>query len=149
MSDDILSAEFELGFTYTRTPGPVIGKFLAALQQQRLYGIRGSDGRVVFPPTEYDPLTGADLHDYAPVGEEGTVVAWTWVQNPRRHHLLRQPFAWALIRLDGADTPFLHMLVAQSESTIQPGLRVRVRWADKRRGAITDIAWFEPVRQEA
>ncbi|MBP1683866.1 MAG: hypothetical protein H6Q33_9 [Deltaproteobacteria bacterium] len=149
MSDEILSAEFELGFTYTRSPGPVIGKFLAALQQRRLYGIRGSDGRVLFPPTEYDPLTGADLRDYAPVAEEGAVVAWTWVRTPRRHHLLRQPFAWALVKLDGADTPFLHMVVSDSEADIHAGLRVSVRWADERRGAITDIAWFEPVRKEA
>ncbi len=149
MSDEILSAEFELGFTYTRTPGPIIGKFLAALQQRQLYGICGSDGRVLFPPTEYDPLTGADLHDYAPVGEEGTVRAWTWVSTPRPHHLLRKPFAWALITLDGADTPFLHMVVSQFEADLHPGLRVRVRWADERRGAITDIAWFEPVTTEA
>lgn len=149
MSDEILNAEFELGFTYTRTTGPIIGRFLAALQQRRLYGIRGSDGRVLFPPTEYDPLTGADLHDYAPVGDEGTVVAWTWVSTPRPHHLSRTPFAWALIQLDGADTPFLHMVVADSDADIHPGLRVSVRWADERRGAITDIACFEPVRKDA
>lgn len=149
MSDEILSADFELGFTYTRTPGPVIGKFLAALQQRRLYGIRGSDGRVLFPPTEYDPLTSADLHDYAPVRDEGTVLASTWVSSPRPHHLLRTPFAWALIKLDGADTPFLHMVVSDSDVDIHPGLRVRVHWADELRGAITDIAWFEPARKEA
>jgi len=148
MSDEILSAEFELGFTYTRTPGPVIGKFLAALREQRLYGIRGSDGRVLFPPTEYDPLTGADLHDFVPVGHEGAVIASTWVHTPRRHHLLRQPFAWALIKLDGADTPFLHMVLANSEAVMQSGLHVRVHWADARRGAITDIAWFEPAAKE-
>jgi uncharacterized OB-fold protein len=149
MSDAILSAEFELGFTYTRTPGPIIGKFLAALKQQRLYGIRGRDGRVLFPPTEYDPLTGEDLRDYAPVGEAGTVVAWTWVSIPRSHHLLREPFAWALIKLDGADTPFLHMVVSESGTDLHPGTRVRVRWAEERRGAITDIAWFEPLRRES
>lgn len=149
MADEILSADFELGFTYTRTPGPIIGKFLAALQQRQLYGIRASDGRVLFPPTEYDPMTGADLHDYAPVGEEGAVVAWTWIPTPRPHHLLRKPFAWALIKLDGADTPFLHMLECDSEADIHPGLRVRVRWSDEPRGAITDIACFEPARREA
>jgi hypothetical protein len=149
MSDEILSAEFELGFTYTRTPGPVIGKFLAALRQRQLFGIRASDGRVLFPPTEYDPMTGADLSDYAPVGEKGTVVAWTWVTKPRSHHLLRTSFAWALIKLDGADTPFLHMLECDSEADIHPGLRVQVRWADDRRGAITDIACFQAAPKEA
>src|SRR5574340_842939 len=102
MADAILSAEFELAFTYTRTPGPIIGKFLAALRERQLYGIRGSDGRVLFPPTEYDPTSGADLHDFARVAEEGSVVAWTWISQPRPHHLVQEPFAWALVKLDGA-----------------------------------------------
>ena len=33
--NEILEADFELGFTYTRTPGAIMGKFLAALKQQQ------------------------------------------------------------------------------------------------------------------
>jgi hypothetical protein len=41
------------------------------------------------------------------------------------------------------------MLECDSDADIHPGLRVRVRWADARRGAITDIACFEAAPEEA
>ena len=37
----------------------------------------------------------------------GTVVSWTWQSEPLLVKPLDRPFAWALIKLDGADTPLL------------------------------------------
>ena len=51
-----------------------------------------------------------------------------------------QPFCWALVRLDGADTPWLHRCVGP----VAAGTRVRAIWADHRVGAVTDILWFSP-----
>ena len=50
-----------------------------------------SDGRVMVPPTEYDPMTAAALDDYVEVGPAGTVTAWTWVERaPARQAPPRQ-----------------------------------------------------------
>ncbi|RSS40416.1 DNA-binding protein, partial [Streptomyces sp. WAC07061] len=57
---------------------------------------------------------------------------------------LGTPFAWVLVRLDGADTAILHALDAPGPDAVSTGMRVRVRWAAERTGAITDIACFEP-----
>jgi len=141
----ILEADFELGFTYTRSPGVIMGKFLAALQHRELYGIRGSDGKVLFPPTEYDPRTADTLHDFVPVADTGRLVAWTWIAQPRAHHGVTGPFAFALVQLDGADTPFLHRLFCGSETQLKTGLRVKVQWSEERRGCITDIHGFAPA----
>ncbi|MBW2144076.1 MAG: DNA-binding protein, partial [Deltaproteobacteria bacterium] len=51
----------------------------------------------------------------------------------------------ALILLDGADTPLLHMVDATDESSMSTGMRVKVRWARETKGSITDIECFEPV----
>ena len=56
---DLLHAPLVIEYGFMRTTGPVIGAFLTALQEQRVLGIRGADGRVVCPPVEYDPTTGA------------------------------------------------------------------------------------------
>ena len=53
--------------------------------------------------------------------------------------------AWALIRIDGADTSLLHMVDAGNEAKMKRGMKVKVRWAAERRGFITDIACFEPA----
>lgn len=140
---DVLSEDFELGFTYTRSTGPVVGRFLTGLRERRIEGIRASDGRVIVPPMEYDPATAAALGDFVEVGQEGEVVSWCWVSEPRRAHPLQQPFAWAMIKLDGADVPMIHCVCAGTESALRSGARVRVRWADEPRGHISDIACFE------
>jgi uncharacterized OB-fold protein len=56
---------------------------------------------------------------------------------------LDKPFAWALIKLDGADTSMLHAVDAGSEKSMKTGMRVRARWRSERDGRIQDIECFE------
>lgn len=139
-----LSAPLDLQFDYTRSVGPILGRFLGALRGHRIVGIRGSDGRVHVPPVEYDPVTAAPLDKFVEVAGTGTVQTWAWVPNPGPEHPLAEPFAFALIQLDGADTSMLHAVAAPGPEAMSTGMRVRVRWADKTVGQITDIACFEP-----
>ncbi|MEJ2533568.1 MAG: OB-fold domain-containing protein [Halioglobus sp.] len=140
---EVLSQDFELGFTYTRSTGPVVGRFLTELRNRRIVGIRGSDGRVLVPPMEFDPVTADALDEFVEVGQQGEIVSWCWVSEPREAHPIDRPFAWALIRLDGADVPLLHCVAAKREEELATGARVKAVWADEPRGFITDIRWFE------
>ena len=54
-------------------------------------------------------------------------------------------FAWAMIKLDGADVPMIHCVAAAAEGDIATGARVKVAWADETKGFITDIRCFELV----
>jgi hypothetical protein len=96
------------------------------------------------PPFEYDPVTAEPPGELLPVGPEGTVVSWSWMPDPLDGQPLAVPFAWALIRLDGADTALLHAVDAGSAAAMRTGLRVRPRWSAARTGSIRDIACFEP-----
>ncbi|MGO9384078.1 MAG: Zn-ribbon domain-containing OB-fold protein [Mycobacterium sp.] len=137
-----LSAPLTLSFDYTRSVGPTLGKFFTALRERRVLGVRGSDGRVHVPPAEYDPVTYEALGEMVPVSSVGTVVSWTWQAEPLEGQPLERPFAWALIKLDGADTPLIHAVDAGKPEAIRTGTRVHVHWADETAGAITDIAYF-------
>ena len=141
---EVLSAPHVLEYPYKRSVGPVIGRFLAGLRDGRIEGVRTAAGKVLVPPTEYDPETGEPTGDFVEVGSVGVVTTWAWVSQPRRNHPLDKPFAWALIQLDGADTALLHAVDAGEESAMRTGLRVRARWRDERAGHITDIDCFEP-----
>ncbi len=57
---------------------------------------------------------------------------------------LTTPFAWALIKLDGADTSLVHAVDVASPAGMSTGMRVRARWAQERVGRIQDIVCFEP-----
>ena len=139
-----LRAPLEIGFDYTRSLGPTLSRFMTALAGRRILGARGADGRVHAPPFEYDPVTGAAPADLVEVGPEGTVTTWCWAARPLEGQPLEHPFAWALIRLDGADTGMLHAVDAGSAAAMHTGMRVRPRWADSPVGHIRDITCFEP-----
>jgi uncharacterized OB-fold protein len=141
---DVLVAPNILEYPYTRTVGPIIGRFMTGLRDGRIEAIRAKDGRVLVPPAEYDPVTSEPLDEFVPVGEAGVVTTWAWVNEPRPPHPVDRPFAWALIKLDGADTALLHVVDTGDEARMSTGMRVRVRWRDKRVGEIQDIACFVP-----
>ena len=135
-----LSAPLTLSFDYTRSVGPTLGAFFTALRNRRIVGVRGSDGRVHVPVVEYDPFTCERLTEIVPVDSVGTVMSWSWQTHPLEGQPLDRPFAWALIKLDGADTPMLHAV----DAPVKTGDRVHAHWVDEPVGAITDISYFSP-----
>ena len=139
-----LVATHVLEYPYTRSVGPVIGRFLAALKEGRIEGVKTAEGRVIVPPTEYDPDTGEPTEEFVDVGTSGVVTTWAWLPEPRSNNPLDHGFAWALIQLDGADTAMLHVVDAGDESRMRTGMRVRARWREERTGHILDIEAFEP-----
>lgn len=139
-----LRAPLEIGFDYTRSLGPTLSRFMAALADRRILGSRSADGRVHAPPFEFDPVTFDPPGDLVPVGPQGTVTTWSWAPQPLEGQPLAHPFAWALIRLDGADTAMLHAVDAGLAGAMRTGMRVRPRWAEQRAGDIRDIVCFEP-----
>jgi len=144
-ADGAFSAPFVVSYPYSRTVGPHIGRFLTALRDGRIEGVRARDGRVLVPPAEFDPATGEPLTDWVTVADQGTVVAWAWVPEPLEGQPFDRPFAYAVVRLDGADTGFLHAVDVTSPADLATGARVRARWRAEREGAVTDIACFEVV----
>ena len=69
------------------------------------------------------PLAG-DASLWVEVGPGGVVESWCWVAAPRASHPLDHPFAFALIKLDGADTALLHTVDAGDSSHMSTGMRV-------------------------
>ena len=132
MDSEVLSAPYVLEYTYTRSTGPVIGRFLTGLRDRRIEGARTAGGRVIVPPLEYDPDSGEAIVELVEVGQEGVVT--TWSRPPEGH-------AWALIRLDGADTALLHRV----DGAVATGARVRARWRAERTGSIHDLECFEVI----
>jgi uncharacterized OB-fold protein len=132
-------------FPFTRSLGPVQSAFLTGLRHKVALGARTRTGKVLVPPVEYDPETAEEIRDLVEVSPTGTVTTWAWNHEPRRGQPLDTPFAWVLVKLDGADTALLHALDVPTPEDVRTGQRVRIRWAPEREGAITDIACFEPA----
>ena len=137
--------KIDLEFPYTRSVGPVIGAYLDGLEERRLLASRARD-RMLSPPLEYDPATGAAVEpELVEVGPEGVVTSWTWVAEPNPNHPLDRPFAFALVTPDGANTPMVHAVDAGTIDKMSTGMRVQPRWRDEPHNMIDDLACWEPA----
>jgi uncharacterized OB-fold protein len=139
----VLRGPHVLEYPYRRSLGPVLARFFNDLRDGKLVGIRTKKGRVLVPPQEYDPETSEALDEFVEVGPGGEVVSWSWVSKPRKKQPLQRPFAFALIRLDGADGSMLHAVDAGDESKLSVGTRVVPRFAAEPSGGIRDLVCFE------
>ena len=113
-------------------------------EEKQAYGIKTTAGRVLVPPAEYDPETGDATGDFVEVGPGGVVKSWSWIDNPKPKNHLQEPFAWALVELDGADTALLQAVRVDGQDAMSTGMRVEIKWADETRGCIQDIECFVP-----
>ena len=141
---EVLTAPLIIEYPFTRTTGPVVGAFLTGLREQVIVGSKSSDGRVLVPPMEYDPVTHEATSEVVEVGPAGTVTTWAWVHQPRPKDPLDRPFAWALIRIDGAESALLHAVDAGDIGVMATGMKVAPRWRAEREGQINDIECFVP-----
>lgn len=136
-----LQAPVTVAFDYTRSTGPVLGRFFTGLRDATVVGGRLSDGRVAVPPPEYDPITHQAVTEFVELPDTGTVTSWTWVSEPVPGQPFERPFAYALITIDGADTPWLHAVDVASPDDIATGTKVRARWAEERTGSVNDLVF--------
>jgi len=135
-------------FPYKHSTGETIGRFLAGLKEQkRIWGQRVGGLGVVVPPLGYSEVDGSAGGEWVEVKPTGVVTAVAVVhQAVDGLHPFPPPFAFVLVRLDGADTALAHV-VKDGVERLRVGSRVEAVWApdDERRGSIRDIACFTVV----
>ena len=135
-------------FTYKHSTGATVGRFLAGLKEQKtIWGQRVSGQGVVVPPVGYSEVDASDAGEWVAVKETGVVTAVAIVHHPiERLHPSSTPFAFVLVRLDGADTAMAH-IVTDNLDALKVGARVQAVWApdDQRTGTIRDIACFRLI----
>jgi hypothetical protein len=143
-----MSARMTVQFPYKHSTGQVTGRFLAGLKEQkRIWGRRVAGQGVVVPPNSYSEVDATSAGEWVEVKDEGTVTAVAEIAEPIAGlHPCERPFAFVLVKLDGADTALAHV-VTEGLDRLRVGSRVKAVWApdDERKGTIRDIARFEVV----
>ncbi|GIW42036.1 MAG: hypothetical protein KatS3mg076_2613 [Candidatus Binatia bacterium] len=141
-----LRQDLVLAFPYKHSTGETIGRFLAGLKEQKkIWGRRVSGLGVVVPPVDYSEVDASPAREWVEVADTGTVTACAVVHRPIEGlHPFPHPFAYVLVRLDGADTALAHV-VRDGLQRLRVGARVRAVWAPdgERKGTIRDIVCFE------
>lgn len=135
-------------FPYKHSTGETVGRFLAGLKEQRtIWGQRVAGQGVVVPPMGYSELDAAGGGEWVAVRDTGVLTAAAIVHEPiERLHPFSQAFAFVLVKLDGADTAFAHV-VRDDLDRVKVGARVQADWKPdgERVGGVRDIAAFRVV----
>ena len=132
-------------FPYKHSTGETIGRFLAGLKEQkRIWGQRVAGLGVVVPPLGYSEADGSAGGEWVEVAPTGVVTAAAVVHEAIEGlHPYPAPFAFVLVKLDGADTALAHV-VKDRVDAVRVGGRVEAVWRpdEERVGSIRDIACF-------
>jgi uncharacterized OB-fold protein len=132
---------------YTWQAGETASHYLTRLRdEKKLLGKRCPKcKKVLAPPRKICPYCTVPTDEWVELSGEGTVDTFTIVHRATNIHPMPVPFAYAIIRLEGADTGFLHVLGEVDVKKIEEGMRVKAVFSEERVGLPTDIAYFKPV----
>lgn len=136
---------------YDYALGEVAGRFMAGLKEGKILATRCSkSGLTYLPPRSYCERTFEPCDGWVEAGMEGVIETSTIVVRGFEGKR-KPPVAIAFVRLDGIDSAIGNYIddldVSDLDAAIRriaPGKRVRVRFADKREGRITDFS-FVPI----
>ncbi len=151
---ELLKISHTMNLEWRYAVGAHFHEFIAALRDRaQILGRRCPVcQRVYLPPRPVCGNCYAELRDWVEVQDTGTVRAFTIVHtpiiDPTTGAQRPSPYTMALIQLDGADTTLNHYLDENDPTKLRIGLRVRAVWRAQRTGLISDIAYFQEIKND-
>lgn len=141
-----LTFKGQIAVPYHWWVGEVGSRFLIALRdEEKILGSRCAACNTVYvPPRKNCGRCFVDLDDWVEVGNEGVVTAHTIVRFEYPLQPVKPPFAYAIVKLDGADVGLVH-IVKENLDALKNGVRVKAVFRKERTGHILDIDSFEIV----
>ena len=139
--------ESRIKVPYAWQAGETASRFLLSLKnEKKLLGKKCNKcAKVLVPPRKNCPYCFVETGDWVDLSGEGTVESFTIVRRDTGILPVKPPFAYSVIKLDGADTGLVHLLGEVEPEAIQEGMRVRAVFAKERTGKLLDIKYFKPV----
>jgi uncharacterized OB-fold protein len=128
--------------------GRVGSKFIISLRDaNKILGVKcGKCNKVYVPPREYCEKDLEKLDEnWVELSNEGVVTNYTVVNYTDAHLPLKAPYILALIKVDGADTSFAHIVKGIAPEDIRVGMRVKAVYAAETTNSIRDLDHFEPA----
>jgi hypothetical protein len=153
MAKEFKTIKTEIRLPYELAYGATWTRFFEGMKNEIIYGTKCSKcGRVLVPARSFCPRCFVDTDEWVETAQEGILTAWSYVNYKYFGQPIEPPFIGALIRLDGTDVDFLHLIGGFELSdfdlvrkTVKNGMRVKAVWSDERKGNVLDIKYFEPA----
>ena len=133
----------------TYSAGAVGSRFLIELRDnKRIMGTRCPDCNLVYVPARSvcrDCF--GQLSEWVEVSQQGTLLTHAIARQPTLVQPVPPPITYGIIRLDGADTGFVHMLGEVDPQQLKVGMRVKAVFKTKKQrvASVLDIKYFKPI----
>jgi len=137
----------KLEIPYRYFAGEWGSKFLTALRdEKKILGSKCPQCKKVFiPPRSSCEICFEKISEWVTVGPKGKVTSFTVVRYQEPYFPVQPPFVLALIKLEGADSAFAHILGGVKPEEVKVGMTVEPVFAEQRKASILDIKYFKPV----
>jgi hypothetical protein len=140
----VIQGEWHVHYNYS--VGKVAGKFFEGLKKKKILASHCSKSGIAYlPPRAYCERAFEPCDGWVEAGHAGVIEAATIV-TAQFENLPPPPYAIAYVRLDGVSTAILNFVknvnlsdVPAAAARLKPGTRVRVEFAKKPEGRITDF----------
>ena len=147
MSEELLEVGRVVDLPYRYAAGEHASRFLSELREGRLLaGKCRHCGLVLVPPRPVCAGCRHPEHDDVFVGPHGTLVGWTVLTfpflDPHTGAPRPLPYAYGMIRFEGADNTFQYFVEETDASKLRFGMRVEARFAAERQGKLSDLLPF-------
>jgi uncharacterized protein len=132
---------------YTWWVGETGSRFFTTLRdEKRILGTHCSRCAMTFvPPRKACGRCFNTQIAWREVGPRGTLMTYTIPRSAEAIHPLPLPFAFGIVRLDGADTGLAHLIAEYQEGRLKTGIRLEPVFREKGEGNILDIRYFRPA----
>ena len=145
---DCFVVDGKLALPYTYFAGRVGSKFLTTIRdEKKIMGIKCNKCNKVFvPPRQICDVCMEDIRDnWVDVQNTGEVTNFTVVRYDDKHLPKKAPYILAMIKLDGADTPLVHVVEGIDPDKAKIGMKVQAVFAEETTNTILDIDHFAPA----
>lgn len=133
---------------YTWSVGETGSRFFIEIRDnKRIFGTHCPEcDRTFVPPRKVCPRCFEKGMEWKELGHEGILLTYTIPHYHEDNHPIKDLFAFGIIKIDGADTGFAHLLGEFQPRELRKGLRLRAVFRDDRKGNILDIKYFKPIK---
>ncbi len=153
MTKNYSTLRHEVWLPYKYSVGPVFQRFYEGLKQEKLLGNKCPVCKKVYVPARtFCPACYVDMGEWKELAQEGEIIAWVIANEDFFGMPVDTPFVGALIRLDGTDCNFLHIVGGIDlndgkavKTKINRGMKVKAVWRSEKSGHMTDILYFKPL----
>ena len=132
---------------YKHTAGAYVEKFITEIgKNNKIFGVKCPKCKKVFvPPKMVCFKCFEKMEEWVEVGNQGAITGFTVVTHSTPVMPLEPPFAYARIKLDGADTDIVHIIKERDPKKLKIGMRVEAVFKAAPRKRILDIEYFHPI----